>query len=120
MFHRRARESGQGGAVSLERKKSEFVAMQSRVQDGLFESLASRCDEILAPLEEEGALSPSEASQQPHECVSELVDYLREAFSSVGFLPRATIEACEFATCRHVAQFLQQVLTEGEVGEGCG
>lgn len=88
--------------MSLERKKSEFVAMQSRVQDGLFESLASRCDEILAPLEEEGALSPSEASQQPHECVSELVDYLREAFSSVGFLPRATIEACEFATCRHV------------------
>ena len=48
------------------------------------------------------------------------MDYLREAFSSVGFLPRATIEACEFATCRHVAQFLQQVLTEGEVGEGCG
>ena len=106
--------------MSLEREKSEFVAMQSRVQDGLFESLASRCDEILAPLEEEGALSPSEASKQPHECVSELVDYLREAFSSVGFLPRATIEACEFATCRHVAQFLQQVLTEGEVGEGCG
>ena len=52
--------------------------------------------------------------------MSELVDYLREAFSSVGFLPRATIVACEFATCRHVAQFLQQVLTEGEVGEGCG
>ena len=100
----------------MDRKKSEFVAMQSRVQDGLFESLASRSDELLEPLQEDGALSPGEASQQPHECVSELVSYLREVFASVSFLPRATIEACQFATCRHVAQFLQQVLTEGEVG----
>ena len=100
--------------MSLDKKKHDFVARQSRLQDNIVEAIQTHCDEVLSPLEEEDELNATSPSQQPHECVQNLITYLKTTFDTISFLPRAIQEVCQFTTCRHVAQFFQKILTEGE------
>lgn len=101
--------------MTLLKKKNEFVTEQSRIQDNIFENIRNHCNELLAELQEEEALNPSQAMNKCHDCVENLIVYLKETFETLSFLPRAITEVCQYTTCRHISQFIQEILREGEV-----
>ncbi len=100
--------------MSLDKKKHDFITRQSRLQDNIVEAIQTHCDAMLEGLEDEDELNASSPAQQPHECVQNLISYLKSTFDMISFLPRAIQEVCQFTTCRHIAQFFQKILTEGE------
>lgn len=84
------------------------------MQDAMIEGIGNECDSILSSLEDSNCLCPSSPEQQPHECVSQLTSYLKSTFDRLSFMPQAIIEVCQFTTCRHIAQYFQTLLTEGD------
>ena len=102
--------------MTLNKHKNEFIAEQSRIQDNIFENIRNHCNELLQELQEEDALNPSTAMNHCHDCMETLIAYLKETFETLSFLPRAIAEVCQYTTCRHISQFIQEILREGEVG----
>ena len=102
--------------MTLKNHKNEFIAEQSRIQDNIFENIQNHCDELLDELRQEESLNPNTAMNHCHDCMETLIVYLKETFETLSFLPRAIAEVCQYTTCRHISQFIQEVLREGDVG----
>ena len=115
-FINRANDEKQtGGSLSLDKKRSDFITAQSRLQDQIIESIQTHCDEFIEDLKDPEELAPSQQNQQPHPSVSNMITYLRVTFELIAFLPRSFYEVCQFTTCRHIGQYFQQLLTESDV-----
>lgn len=104
-----------GGSLSLDKKRSDFINEQSQLQDNIIESIQTQCDTLIEDLRSADELSPSQQYQQPHECVNNMITYLKVTFEVISFLPRSLYEVCQFTTCRHIGQYFQQLLTESDV-----
>lgn len=102
--------------MSLDKQKHQFVSQQSKLQDTIVETIQEQCDELLGELNDPDVLFAATPNQQRHECVESVKEYLASAFKEVSVLPRAMIEVCEFTTCHHIAQFFQELISNGEVG----
>ena len=69
--------------MSLDKKKHDFITRQSRLQDNIVEAIQTHCDAMLEGLEDEDELNASSPAQQPHECVQNLISYLKSTFDMI-------------------------------------
>lgn len=106
--------------MSLDKQKHEFVSQQSKLQDAIVESIQEQCDALLEQLNDPDVLFSSNLNQQRHDCIDSVKEYLTGVFKEIDVLPRAMVEVCEFTTCHHIAQFFQNLISDGEVSVGVG
>ena len=100
--------------LSLDKYRHDFISQQSMIQDAMIEGIRNQCTAILSELDDSDHLCPSSPSQQPHECASRVMNYLKSVFERLSFMPRSLIEVCQFTSCRHIAQYMQSLLADGE------
>lgn len=100
--------------LSLDKYRHDFIEQQSQIQDAMIEGIGNECTAILSELDDSEHLCPSNPAQQPHDCANRVMDYLKSVFERLSFMPRSLIEVCQFTSCRHIAQYMQSLLADGE------
>lgn len=92
------------------RKSLDHLSVEA--QHLIFELLSAKISDLLSSLQFVNWV-PSVLPSGPHECISEIVDYLRATFMWITHLPKTIREAAHFTCCAKINQgILEFILSE--------